>query len=308
MKRTLFAALAALAISALIFGGCGGENKNSYATDSADSSAVSAATQDEPSAETDAAPGKKVRVSDNELGDIWISEQTGVKLNTLNNDGFSSDGNFKTYSENGSQASTTGIDISSYSGDIDWEKVKAAGVDFVMVRIGGRGYGEQGAIYADDRAIEYIKGAQAAGIKAGGYFFSQAITTQEAEEEAAFVKQTLGDVAPDYPIAFDLEVIKEEEARTDKLTPEQATECAKAFCEAVKGFGYKPMIYSSARELYFRYDLTKLAEYDIWYSEYSELPGSHYQFSMWQYSDTAAVDGIEGNVDLNLCFTKIAGY
>lgn len=308
MKRTICAAVAALMISTLIFGGCGGENKNSSAAESADTSTVSPATQDEPTAETAVSTGKKVQISDDELGDIWITEQAGVKLNTLNNEGFSDEGGFKTYSENGSPASITGIDISSYSGDVDWERVKAAGVEFVMVRIGGRGYGDEGAMYADDRAVEYIKGAQAAGIKAGGYFFSQAITAKEAEEEVSFIKQTLGDITPDYPIAYDLEVIKEESARTDNLTPDQATECAKAFCEAVKNLGYKPMIYTAARELYFRYDLTKLADYDIWYSEYSDVPGSHYRFSMWQYSDTAAVDGIEGNVDLNLCFTNIAGY
>ena len=208
----------------------------------------------------------------------------------------------------GKAASLEGVDISSYSGDIDWKKVKTSGIDFVMVRLGGRGYGEKGEIYKDDRALEYIKGAQAQGIKAGGYFFSQATTTNEAIEEADYVKEILGDTKLDFPVAYDWEIIKDEEARTDKVTPAQATECARAFCQEAASYGYTPMIYSTSRELYFKYDLTKLANYDIWYCEYANTPEFYYQFSMWQYSETGKVDGIEGNVDLNICFTGVAKY
>ena len=177
-----------------------------------------------------------------------------------------------------------------------------------MVRLGGRGYGEDGAMYADERALEYIKGAQAVGIKAGGYFFSQAISSDEAAEEAKFIMDLLGDTKLDYPIAFDWEIIKNDEARTDGVSSTQATECARVFCETIKSFGYKPMIYSPSRELYFKYDLTKLKDFDIWYCEYADVPEFYYQFTMWQYSETGSVPGIEGSVDLNICFTNIADY
>ncbi|MEE0872288.1 MAG: glycoside hydrolase family 25 protein [Ruminococcus sp.] len=272
---------------------------------SADSSAYTSAAGSENSADSS---DKKVRVSDSALGQIWIDELEGVKKNTLNNESFTSDGTFKYYGENGNPSSLVGIDVSSYNGDINWSSVKNSGVDFVMVRLGGRGYGEDGTLYQDDRAAEYIKGAQSAGLKAGGYFFSQAVTNDEAVEEADKVKEILGDLKPDFPIAYDWEIIKEDEARTDKVSAEQATDCANAFCRQIAAHGYTPLLYSTSRELYFKYDLSKLADIDIWYSEYEDTPGFYYQFSMWQYSKTGQVDGIEGTVDLNICFTDIADY
>ncbi len=307
MNKTLLCAVlsATVAFSAVLSGCASGEKNASQAP----ASDIKAATYDEPLTETTVSTtGNKLHITDNSLGDIWITELDGVKKNTLNNDNFTADDTFKYYSENGSPASAEGIDISSYSGNVDWDKVKAAGVDFVMVRLGGRGYGEEGSLYADDRALEYIQGAQAAGIKAGGYFFSQAITTEEAVEEAAYVKNLLGDLKLDYPIAYDWEIIKDDNARTDGVSSTQATECARAFCETVKSYGYKPMIYSPSRELYFKYDLTRLADYDIWYCEYSNVPEFYYQFTMWQYSESGTVDGIDGTVDLNICFTNIANY
>ncbi|HCA04580.1 MAG TPA: glycoside hydrolase [Ruminococcaceae bacterium] len=267
------------------------------------------ATKDEPATETTVSTtGNKIQVNDATLGQIWIPELDGVAVNKLDKNGFTSDNSFKYYSEGGKPASLEGIDISSYSGDIEWQKVKDSGIDFVMVRLGGRGYGNEGATYRDERALEYIKGAQAVGIKAGGYFFSQAVTTNEAIEEADMVKEILGDTKLDFPVAYDWEIIKDDDARTDAVTPAQATENAKAFCQTVASHGYTPIIYSTGRELYFKYDLSKLAEYDVWYCEYSDVPDFYYEFSMWQYSKSGQVDGIEGNVDLDMCFTNVADY
>ena len=228
--------------------------------------------------------------------------------NTLNNDSFTSDDTFKYYSENGKPASMEGIDISSYSGTIDWDKVKKSGVDFAMVRIGGRGYGSDGKMYSDDSALSYIKGAKAAGIKVGVYFFSQAVNNDEAIEEADYIKSLLGDETIDFPVAYDWEIIKDDDARTDSVSAAQATACAKAFCNRVKELGYTPIIYSPSKELYFKYDLTQLADFDFWYCEYANVPTFYYQFSMWQYSSSGKVDGIEGDVDMNICFTNIADY
>ena len=145
--------------------------------------------------------GEKIHINDSTLGEIWITELEGVPVNMLDNSNFTADNTLKYYSENGKPASVEGVDVSSYNGDIDWKKVKNAGIDFAIIRVGGRGYGEEGTLYSDDKAIENIKNAQKAGIKAGAYFFSQAITTQEAIEEADYVKEILGDIKLDYPVA-----------------------------------------------------------------------------------------------------------
>lgn len=300
MKK-ITAVLLAFCIASFTFAGCK-ESEEASAT-----SVLESTRTTEP--ETSAKPTKeKVQISDRTLGEIWITEAEGVDKNKLVNANFNSDGNFKYYQKDGKKASRTGIDISSFSGSIDWKKVKESGVEFAMIRIGGRGYGEEGTLYSDDNAIDYINGAKSVGIKVGGYFFSQAVNKDEAVAEADYVKSILGDIKLDYPLAFDWEIIEDDEARTDNVTNEEVTECAVAFCNRARELGYIPMIYSTSKELYYRYDLSQLADVDIWYSEYEDTPEFYYEFSMWQYSLSGAVDGIEGDVDLNLCFTEIADY
>ena len=298
MKKSISIILITLTLLGILLSGCSSEGSSSEA-----SSKATSATDT-----TVKTTGEKIHINDSTLGEIWITELEGVPVNSLNNENFTSDSTFKYYSENGRPASTEGIDISSYSGDIDWARVKESGIDFVMIRIGGRGYGDEGALYPDERAVEYITDAKNAGLKVGGYFFSQAINTDEAVEEADYVKSILGDIKLDYPVAYDWEIIKDDDARTDNVTAAETTACARAFCDRIKELGYKPMIYSPSRELYFKYDLSQLADIDIWYCEYADVPNFYYQFSMWQYSSTATVDGIEGAVDLNICFSSIADY
>lgn len=297
MKKITSILLTAIICSITVFSGCSSESslpEPQKATASTDTTVKTT--------------GNKIQINDSTLGEIWITELDGVPKNTLNNDNFTADSTFKYYSENGKAASLEGIDISSYSGDIDWEKVKNSGVDFVIIRIGGRGYGKEGALYTDDKALEYIEGAHNAGLKVGGYFFSQAINVEEAVEEADYVKSILGDIKLEFPVAYDWEIIKDEDARTDNVSAAEATNCARAFCDRIIEHGYKTMLYSPSRELYFKYDLSRLADIDIWYCEYSDVPTFYYQFSMWQYSSTGRVDGIDADVDMNICFTNIADY
>lgn len=300
MKRFLCLSLAALTMFSALLCGCSDESSEQNST--AETQAVEATDT------TVKTTGEKIHINDSTLGEIWITELEGVPVNTLNNDNFTADANFKYYNENGKAASLEGIDISSYSGDVDWEKVKASGIDFAIIRVGGRGYGDAGEMYPDDKAIEYINGAKDVGIKVGAYFFSQAVTTAEAIEEADYVKEILGDIKLDFPVAYDWEIIKDDEARTDSVSAAQATECARAFCDRIKEHGYTPMLYSPSRELYFKYDLSRLSDIDIWYCEYANVPTFYYEFSMWQYSASGTVDGIDGAVDLNICFTNVADY
>lgn len=300
MKRFLCLSLAALSIFSVVLCGCSDTSSEQH--DSSETQTIEATDT------TVKTTGEKIHINDSTLGEIWITELEGVPVNKLDNNNFSADSTFKYYNENGKPASLEGIDISSYSGDIDWKKVKESGVDFAIIRVGGRGYGDEGQLYADENVMEYINGAKSVGIKVGAYFFSQAITTAEAVEEADYIKEILGDTKLDFPVAYDWEIIKNDEARTDSVSAAQATECARAFCDRIKTLGYTPMLYSPSRELYFKYDLSRLSDIDIWYCEYSNVPTFYYEFSMWQYSDSGTVDGIEGAVDLNICFTDVADY
>ena len=237
MKKTICAVTAAMLALTSVLCGCSSNAESSSQSGSTTPATVATDT-------TVKTTGEKIHINDSTLGEIWITELDGVPKNTLNNDNFTSDDTFKYYSENGKAASMEGIDISSYSGTIDWDKVKKSGVDFVMVRIGGRGYGSDGKMYSDDSALSYIKGAKAAGIKVGVYFFSQAVNNDEAIEEADYIKSLLGDETIDFPVAYDWEIIKDDDARTDSVSAAQATACAKAFCNRVKELGYTPIIYS----------------------------------------------------------------
>ena len=195
MKKTICAVTAAMLALTSVLCGCSNNAESSSQSGSTTSATVATDT-------TVKTTGEKIHINDSTLGEIWITELDGVPKNTLNNDSFSSDDTFKYYSENGKPASMEGIDISSYSGTIDWDKVKKSGVDFAMVRIGGRGYGSDGKMYSDDSALSYIKGAKAAGIKVGVYFFSQAVNNDEAIEEADYIKSLLGDETIDFPVAY----------------------------------------------------------------------------------------------------------
>ena len=208
---------------------------------------------------------------------------------------------FKNYIVDNQVTSFRGIDVSSFQGTIDWNKVKAAGVDFAMIRVGYRGYGT-GAIMLDDNFDTNIQGALNAGIKVGVYFFSQAITEEEAVEEAKFVLEHIKDYDITYPVAYDMELITHDTARTDTLTGRQITDHTIAFCEAIKNAGYKTCVYSNRRTLIIKLDLSRLTAYDTWYAAYVGYPDYPYDFKMWQFTDSGSVDGIEGNVDINISF------
>ena len=197
-----------------------------------------------------------------------------------------------------------GIDVSHYQGEIDWEKVKASGIEFVFVRMGFRGYGEDGTLKLDTNFEKNIQGARAAGLDVGVYFFAQAVNEKEAREEAEFVLDNLLEYDLQMPVVYDPESILHEEARTDNVTGEQFTKNAKAFCETIEASGYDAMIYCNMLWRAFELDLEELSDYPIWYADYEEYPQTPYHFDIWQYSSEGTVDGIQGNVDLNIQMIK----
>ena len=231
-----------------------------------------------------------------------------------------------------------GIDVSKHNGIIDWNKVRASGIDFAFIRIAYRGYGASGSLKEDETARENILAAKAAGLKVGVYIFSQAVNESEAVEEADFVLGLLrqysasepstdssgiygtsGTENPtgelksfsqtglslDLPVIFDPETIRNDVARTDNVTGEQFTENALAFCSRIKEAGYEAGIYSNMIWEDYYFDLPELAEYPVWYADYGSLPQTPYQFTWWQYTEKGHVDGVENAVDRNVWFLPI---
>lgn len=193
--------------------------------------------------------------------------------------------------------SMLGIDVSAYQPEVDWQKVKAAGVEFVILRAGFRGYGSAGNMKQDATVLSHYSGAKAAGLKVGVYFFSQAISVEEAEEEAAFLLEIIKDFQLDMPVAYDWEYISDT-ARTANVDADTLTACAEAFCQKIGNAGLQPMIYVSETQDLLH--LEQLAKYPLWVAQYDTQKTYPYKTAMWQYTNTGRVPGIAGNADINL--------
>ncbi|MCR5591421.1 MAG: glycoside hydrolase family 25 protein [Lachnospiraceae bacterium] len=207
---------------------------------------------------------------------------------------------FLTYKDS-KRESVRGVDLSKYNGTVDFTKLKENGIGFAMLRLGSRGYGT-GNITLDEKFVEYAQNAQLSGIQIGAYFYSQAINESEAVEEANYIVGAVSSFNVKYPIAIDIERVKGDEARTDKLTSEERTKVVKTFCDAVKGYGYKPIIYATKEMLVAGLDLGDLADYDIWLADENVPTDFPYRFSMWQYSTKGRIDGITGDIDFDISF------
>ena len=194
--------------------------------------------------------------------------------------------------------SVLGIDVSSHQGQVDWAQVKAAGVEFVMIRLGYRGY-TTGALCVDDYVKQNLFEARAAGLKIGVYFYSQAISVEEAREEAAFALKILGKTRLDMPFVYDWEYVSPD-ARTGNVDSRTLTDCTIAFCEAVEEAGYQPMVYFNSHLARDNFLLEELAEYPFWLAMYQDEMDFPYHVEMWQYTQTGSVPGIVGDVDIDL--------
>lgn len=202
-------------------------------------------------------------------------------------------------------SSRMGIDVSEFQGEsIDWKKVKASGVEFVIIRLGYRAYGESGALVLDAMYEKNIKGALDAGLDVGVYFFSQAISASEAVEEAEFVLDHIRGYDISGPVVYDTEEIKYDTARTDQNTRQEYTNYCKIFCDTIESEGYDAMIYVNMKWMAFTLDMEELAGYDFWYADYHAVPQCPYDYKIWQYSETGSVPGINGSVDLDLWFQE----
>ncbi len=193
-----------------------------------------------------------------------------------------------------------GVDVSAYQGVIDWQQVADSGIQFAMVRLGYRGYGT-GKLVEDSYAMRNIAGALAAGLDVGVYFFSQAITVEEAQEEAAFILERIQNYDITMPIVFNWEFVNDE-ARTAGMDRRTLTDCYAAFCEAIAQAGYTPMSYFNWYQSEYDIYLTELEDYPFWLALYTCRMTFPYAVEMWQYTCTGSVPGISGDVDIDIYF------
>lgn len=250
------------------------------------------------------AAGEVVTINDSVMGDIELQTVKGAEVNTYTADNLVTDENgIPAYYENGKKISHLGVDLSEFQGDVDFSAMKEAGVEFVILRIGGRYYGDDGVLYTDKNFDTNYEKAKAAGLKVGAYFFSQAISAEDAKQEANYTLEQLNKRQLDYPIALDWENIAEEEARTDKVTGDQLTDIAETFCDTIEAAGYKSIVYSNTQQMFIMYDFETMKDYDFWLADYREFPTMYYKFDMWQYTMTGSIAGVEGTVDMNISFT-----
>ncbi|NLP26977.1 MAG: glycoside hydrolase [Clostridiales bacterium] len=243
----------------------------------------------------------KVFFHDFSLGEVWIPLLKDVPLSPYKDENYKMVNGLKHYYEDDELKSIAGIDVSIHQGDINWEKVKAAGIDFAMIRVGYTGY-QTGESYIDSNFKKNIEGALNAGLDVGAYFFSQAINVEEAIREAELMLDAIKDYKITYPVVYDWEVIYDDEARTDGMSVNMLTNATIAFCETVKSAGYTPMVYANRKQAYLKLDLSRLKDYDFWLAEYNPTTSYTYNYQIWQYSSTGRIDGIKGDVDLNISF------
>lgn len=226
--------------------------------------------------------------------------------NIYSNENFQVDGNGFVEYNDGIVTSKKGIDVSDFQGKIDWKKVKDDGVEYAIIRVGYRGYGEAGKLVTDERFKENIEGAIANGIDVGVYFFSQAISEEEAIEEAKYVLDEIEGYNLTYPVVIDIEKLSNSDARTANMTREQWTKNCIAFCETVKAAGYQPMVYGNMESFLYMLDMEQLEGYDKWFAQYDASVYFPYDYEIWQYSESGTVNGIPEDVDLNASFYEPA--
>lgn len=256
------------------------------------------AAQDEPAAEQEGYASAGAYSPDGVMSVALDGAANAVTLSDLT-----------AYSHDASYAAHTlskGIDVSTFQGDINWSRVKSDGVEFAVIRVGGR-FSLTGGFYTDTRLDQNFQGAIAQGIATGAYFFSQAITEQEAREEANEAIRLLGDWAKllKLPIYLDMEYVNDSGRLYDAdLSAAEHTKIALAFCETIEAAGYKAGIYAGYCS--FPIDAKAIADagYEVWHAQWYNKTTVSPLYTMWQFASTGSVAGINGEVDLDFRYTK----
>jgi len=247
-------------------------------------------------------PKPQVTVEYGEADDVTLDLQEGVATSYLTPSNFSWSGDRVTYTDE-SMKVMTGIDVSEHQQYPEWDKVAADDIDFAMIRLGYRGSSE-GKLYVDPIFRYNITKASEAGLDIGIYYFSQATSQAEAVAEAYFVVAMLEEYKDliTMPVVFDWEETSGANSRTAGLDGKTVTDCAYHFARVIGEAGYQPGVYFNRHMGYYLYDLTRFIDTDtiFWFAGEGEYSDFYYEHSMWQYTFTGKVNGIDGNVDVNL--------
>lgn len=205
------------------------------------------------------------------------------------------------FNDNGVLSSKTVIDVSVWNGDIDWQAVKASGIDYAIIRVGYRGWGT-GVLVLDSRFDENMREATAAGIQVGAYIVTQAVNTQEAVEEASFIIEKCRSYNVTLPIIIDVEAAGGAggEGRGDLISVSDRTAVINAFAQTVSGAGYTPMVYANKNWLNNYIYANDIVSYcRVWVAQYYSECTYDKRFNMWQYTSSGSISGISGSVDMS---------
>ena len=252
--------------------------------------------------EEKAKDGKHILVSYKDGTQEWLEINKDIPLHEYDFTKMKAQNNQMVYYEGDKEISRLGIILSQENGKVDFEKVKQSGIDFVMLTVGARGY-ETGVITPDTTFADYAANATKAGLKVGVIFYSQAVTIEEATEEAVFVTEYIRPYDITYPVAYCMENITNDSPRTDILDQEKKTQITETFLTAIEKEGYSPVLYGSRQWL-----LTEiiaeglLADYEVWLTDQSPVTDYPYQFKMWEYADGEKISGVEETVSYTISF------
>ncbi len=289
MKKRILSVFVLAALAALLLAGCG--RKKPEATVSP--------VMETPEPTVDPHEGM-IEVPDGSGGTIWVYEAEDLNEFPYDRSLFTVSDSDVTCAVEGLTL-LKGIDVSEYQSSIDWTAVRGAGIDFVMLRCGWRGY-SGGSLNEDTCFRQNFEGAKAVGLKVGVYFFSQAVSVMEAAEEAVFTARILKGCDLDLPVYFDWENIGEESARTDDVDAATVTAAALEFCRLLESEGYRTGVYGYIPNVYWMYELNELRGMDLWIADLGVGPEFWYDHTTWQYSFSGTVPGIEGNVDMDVIY------
>lgn len=251
-----------------------------------------------------ATDGKHIKIEYDNGTTEWLDINPYLALNTYNYSNLVYSNGVMKYYVNNVKSSFAGVDLSKNNDYVDFNKVKKAGIDYCMLKFGQRGY-ETGELSLDDNFLDNAKRAESAELGIGLYFYSQAITKEEAVEEAEYIIHTLSEnaISPRYPIVFYMEKNPAGNSRTDKLNQLLRTNIAIAFMDRIKQAGYVPMIYGNKEYLLKKVSFGSLIGYDVWLNDEHDTPDFPYQFNMWKYTSKGNINGIAGFANVDICFT-----
>ncbi len=249
----------------------------------------------------EATDGRHTLVINRDGKEEWVLISPYLPKNDIDPSSLVLQSHLMSYYTDGKETSYLGISVDKYDDYIDFVKLKDAGIDFVMLRVGVRGY-ESGSITFDEYYADNISRATQAGLEVGLYFRSQAVTAEEAAEEATALIAAIGDYSVKYPLAIDTGFVLNDTSRIEALSKTEKTSVLRTFADTVKAAGYNCAIHADKEFLIKEIDLSKFSDVDIWLDNPGDLPDYPYAMTMWEYTDNATLDGVSGLTDITISF------